>query len=84
MKVTPSRIPEPTHFSFPTDDNYKFSYYVFALCVCVCFVGDTASLKPENSFKGTNSDFGNIGLALYSGLFAYGGWYAHGHGWDFF
>ncbi|GAA6072344.1 large neutral amino acids transporter small subunit 1, partial [Tachysurus ichikawai] len=22
----------------------------------------------------SNSDFGNIGLALYSGLFAYGGW----------
>ncbi|XP_035388045.1 large neutral amino acids transporter small subunit 1 [Electrophorus electricus] len=37
-------------------------------------IGDTTSLLPENSFKGTNSDFGNIGLALYSGLFAYGGW----------
>ncbi|KAF7707733.1 hypothetical protein HF521_018951 [Silurus meridionalis] len=24
--------------------------------------------------EGSNSDFGNIGLALYSGLFAYGGW----------
>ncbi|XP_029910356.1 large neutral amino acids transporter small subunit 1 [Myripristis murdjan] len=36
--------------------------------------GDTVRLQPENSFKGTNSDFGKIGLALYSGLFAYGGW----------
>ncbi|XP_076878396.1 large neutral amino acids transporter small subunit 1 [Brachyhypopomus gauderio] len=37
-------------------------------------IGDTSSLLPENSFKGTKTDFGNIGLALYSGLFAYGGW----------
>ncbi|XP_046889989.1 large neutral amino acids transporter small subunit 1 [Hypomesus transpacificus] len=36
--------------------------------------GDTVYLLPENSFKGSKSDFGNIGLALYSGLFAYGGW----------
>uniref|UniRef100_A0AAY5EB91 Solute carrier family 7 member 5 n=1 Tax=Electrophorus electricus TaxID=8005 RepID=A0AAY5EB91_ELEEL len=44
------------------------------LLLSVCVSGDTTSLLPENSFKGTNSDFGNIGLALYSGLFAYGGW----------
>ncbi|KAG5839770.1 hypothetical protein ANANG_G00208490 [Anguilla anguilla] len=36
--------------------------------------GDVEGLLPENSFKGSKSDFGNIGLALYSGLFAYGGW----------
>ncbi|KPP61575.1 hypothetical protein Z043_120309, partial [Scleropages formosus] len=36
--------------------------------------GETEGLLPENAFKGSNSDFGNIGLALYSGLFAYGGW----------
>uniref|UniRef100_A0A3P9J579 Solute carrier family 7 member 5 n=1 Tax=Oryzias latipes TaxID=8090 RepID=A0A3P9J579_ORYLA len=36
--------------------------------------GDTDDLLPENSFKGSNYEFGNIGLALYSGLFAYGGW----------
>lgn len=60
-------------------------YYVMILIVCnsiviSCFTlivsvaGDTTDLLPENSFKGTNTDFGNIGLALYSGLFAYGGW----------
>uniref|UniRef100_A0A671UT02 Solute carrier family 7 member 5 n=1 Tax=Sparus aurata TaxID=8175 RepID=A0A671UT02_SPAAU len=31
-------------------------------------------LLPENSFKGSKYEFGSIGLALYSGLFAYGGW----------
>ncbi|KAG7473201.1 hypothetical protein MATL_G00093070 [Megalops atlanticus] len=36
--------------------------------------GDTDGLLPENSFEGSKSDFGNIGLALYSGLFASGGW----------
>ncbi|KAL7885338.1 hypothetical protein AOLI_G00056330 [Acnodon oligacanthus] len=43
------------------------------LVACLC-IRDVAALLPENSFKGSNSDFGNIGLALYSGLFAYGGW----------
>ncbi|XP_063053004.1 large neutral amino acids transporter small subunit 1 [Engraulis encrasicolus] len=36
--------------------------------------GDVDSLLPENSFQGTNTNAGNLGLALYSGLFAYGGW----------
>ncbi|XP_006797528.1 large neutral amino acids transporter small subunit 1 [Neolamprologus brichardi] len=36
--------------------------------------GDTVGLLPENSFKGSKYEFGSIGLALYSGLFAYGGW----------
>ncbi|XP_047451953.1 large neutral amino acids transporter small subunit 1 [Mugil cephalus] len=36
--------------------------------------GETEDLLPENSFKGSKKDFGSIGLALYSGLFAYGGW----------
>ncbi|XP_018559605.1 large neutral amino acids transporter small subunit 1 [Lates calcarifer] len=36
--------------------------------------GDTEGLLPENSFTGSKYEFGNIGLALYSGLFAYGGW----------
>lgn len=36
--------------------------------------GDTEGLLPENSFVGSKYEFGSIGLALYSGLFAYGGW----------
>uniref|UniRef100_A0A673YGG7 Solute carrier family 7 member 5 n=1 Tax=Salmo trutta TaxID=8032 RepID=A0A673YGG7_SALTR len=48
------------------------------LIIIVGFVeigkGDTVNLLPENSFKNSNYNFGNIGLALYSGLFAYGGW----------
>lgn len=36
--------------------------------------GDVSNLAPEHSFEGTKVDVGNIVLALYSGLFAYGGW----------
>ncbi|KAM9375960.1 large neutral amino acids transporter small subunit 1 [Pholidichthys leucotaenia] len=36
--------------------------------------GGTDGLLPANSFEGSKSEFGSIGLALYSGLFAYGGW----------
>eukprot|EP00075_Anas_platyrhynchos_P032342 XP_027321595.1 large neutral amino acids transporter small subunit 1 [Anas platyrhynchos] len=49
-----------------------------ALIIILGFVqlarGDVTSLTPEHSFKGTNVGVGNIVLALYSGLFAYGGW----------
>ncbi|KAG8012949.1 Large neutral amino acids transporter small subunit 1 [Nibea albiflora] len=49
-----------------------------ALIIIIGFVkigqGETDDLLPENSFKGSNYEFGSIGLALYSGLFAYGGW----------
>ncbi|MEQ2236868.1 Large neutral amino acids transporter small subunit 1, partial [Ilyodon furcidens] len=48
-----------------------------ALIIIIGFIkigqGGTDELLPENSFKGSNYEFGNIGLALYSGLFAYGG-----------
>lgn len=37
-------------------------------------VGDASNLHQKLSFEGTNLDVGNIVLALYSGLFAYGGW----------
>uniref|UniRef100_U3JVN8 Solute carrier family 7 member 5 n=1 Tax=Ficedula albicollis TaxID=59894 RepID=U3JVN8_FICAL len=40
-------------------------------CLCVC---DVENLTPEKSFEGTKVGVGNIVLALYSGLFAYGGW----------
>lgn len=36
--------------------------------------GDVSNLDPKFSFEGTKLDVGNIVLALYSGLFAYGGW----------
>ncbi|XP_046539379.1 large neutral amino acids transporter small subunit 1 isoform X2 [Equus quagga] len=42
---------------------------VASLCV-----RDISNLDPKFSFEGTNLDVGNIVLALYSGLFAYGGW----------
>lgn len=37
-------------------------------------LGDVSNLDPKFSFEGTKLDVGNIVLALYSGLFAYGGW----------
>ncbi|XP_078400558.1 large neutral amino acids transporter small subunit 1 [Cetorhinus maximus] len=38
------------------------------------FKGDTPNLKPERAFEGTTTDVGKAVLAVYSGLFAYGGW----------
>lgn len=43
-------------------------------CSLKWIVGDTSNLHQKLSFEGTNLDVGNIVLALYSGLFAYGGW----------
>ncbi|KAM6177273.1 large neutral amino acids transporter small subunit 1 [Erethizon dorsatum] len=49
-----------------------------ALIILLGFIqiakGDVSNLDPKFSFEGTNLDVGNIVLALYSGLFAYGGW----------
>ncbi|XP_069353937.1 large neutral amino acids transporter small subunit 1 [Eulemur rufifrons] len=49
-----------------------------ALIILLGFVqigkGEASNLDPKFSFEGTNLDVGNIVLALYSGLFAYGGW----------
>nr|XP_055220452.1 large neutral amino acids transporter small subunit 1 isoform X1 [Gorilla gorilla gorilla] len=49
-----------------------------ALIILLGFVqigkGDVSNLDPKFSFEGTKLDVGNIVLALYSGLFAYGGW----------
>lgn len=50
------------------------SIVISCFTLFVSVAGDTTDLLPANSFKGSKSDFGNIGLALYSGLFAYGGW----------
>ncbi|XP_038662451.1 large neutral amino acids transporter small subunit 1 [Scyliorhinus canicula] len=38
------------------------------------FRGDTPYLKPDRAFEGTTTDVGKAVLAVYSGLFAYGGW----------
>ncbi|XP_022438668.1 large neutral amino acids transporter small subunit 1 isoform X2 [Delphinapterus leucas] len=43
------------------------------LVACLC-VRNISNLDPKSSFEGTKVDVGNIVLALYSGLFAYGGW----------
>uniref|UniRef100_A0A667HP24 Solute carrier family 7 member 5 n=1 Tax=Lynx canadensis TaxID=61383 RepID=A0A667HP24_LYNCA len=49
-----------------------------ALIVLLGFIqigkGGVSNLDPKSSFEGTKLDVGNIVLALYSGLFAYGGW----------
>ncbi|XP_078066873.1 large neutral amino acids transporter small subunit 1 [Mustelus asterias] len=38
------------------------------------FKGNTPYLKPDRAFEGTTTDVGKAVLAVYSGLFAYGGW----------
>ncbi|KAJ1084061.1 hypothetical protein NDU88_004215 [Pleurodeles waltl] len=49
-----------------------------ALIIILGFVqlgkGDVINLTVEHSFEGTSTDVGKWVLALYSGLFAYGGW----------
>ncbi|XP_077165571.1 large neutral amino acids transporter small subunit 1 [Paroedura picta] len=49
-----------------------------ALIIILGFIqlgkGDVDNLSVEYSFEGTNLEVGKIVLALYSGLFAYGGW----------
>ncbi|XP_044127065.1 large neutral amino acids transporter small subunit 1 [Bufo gargarizans] len=53
---------------------------LLALCLIIIlgFVqlgrGDVTSLSPEHAFDNTSRDVGQWVLALYSGLFAYGGW----------
>ncbi|XP_053305493.1 large neutral amino acids transporter small subunit 1 [Spea bombifrons] len=53
---------------------------LLALCMIIIlgFVqlgrGDVTNLSPEHAFEGTSTDVGQWVLALYSGLFAYGGW----------
>ncbi|KAM9301679.1 large neutral amino acids transporter small subunit 1 [Gastrophryne carolinensis] len=53
---------------------------LLALCLIILlgFIqlgrGDVTSLNPAHSFDNTSQDVGKWVLALYSGLFAYGGW----------
>lgn len=37
--------------------------------------GDVPYLAPDKAFEGSKFGVGNIVLALYSGLFAFGGWW---------
>lgn len=37
--------------------------------------GDVPYLTPEKAFEGSKMGVDNIVLALYSGLFAFGGWW---------
>ncbi|KAM8831199.1 large neutral amino acids transporter small subunit 1-like isoform 1-T1 [Synchiropus picturatus] len=51
-----------------------------ALCIIILFGfiqifrGDVPYLRPDVAFEGSKYGVGNIVLALYSGLFAFGGW----------
>ncbi|XP_077460006.1 large neutral amino acids transporter small subunit 1-like [Stigmatopora argus] len=53
---------------------------LLALVIIILFgfiqisTGDVPYLKPENAFEGSKVGVDNIVLALYSGLFAFGGW----------
>lgn len=38
------------------------------------FPGDVPYLTPEKAFEGSKLGVDNIVLALYSGLYAFGGW----------
>lgn len=38
------------------------------------YTGDVSYLTPELAFEGSKMGVDNVVLALYSGLFAYGGW----------
>ena len=44
-------------------------------CVSSAAPGDVPYLTPEFAFEGSKMGVDNIVLALYSGLFAFGGWY---------
>ncbi|KAA8590547.1 hypothetical protein FQN60_017394 [Etheostoma spectabile] len=58
----------------PTDVKGHTLDLVFSLGLDIANARNTDRLLPENSFEGSKYEFGSIGLALYSGLFAYGGW----------
>lgn len=49
-------------------------FSVFLKTVDYLSAGDVPYLTPEKSFEGSKMGVDNIVLALYSGLFAFGGW----------
>lgn len=49
--------------------------FILAVSFATFFsVGDVPYLAPEKAFEGSKFGVDNIVLALYSGLFAFGGW----------
>lgn len=50
-----------------------FLLLLLYICVYVC-AGEVPYLTPERAFEGSKMGVDNIVLALYSGLFAFGGW----------
>lgn len=65
------------HWEKTQTEGFFFSWPNLSPFLSLSSPGETDGLLPENSFEGSNYEFGNIGLALYSGLFAYGGWWVH-------
>lgn len=74
------KSPHPTFLSVPCFAPGTFRNLWLDLSATFCnpmflsLPGDVSNLDPKFSFEGTKLDVGNIVLALYSGLFAYGGW----------
>lgn len=74
------KSPHPTFLSVQCFAPGTFRNPWFDLSATFCnpmflsLPGDVSNLDPKFSFEGTKLDVGNIVLALYSGLFAYGGW----------
>lgn len=56
-----------------TSLSFSPSAFLYLLLLSVC-AGDVPYLTPEKSFEGSKWGVDNIVLALYSGLFAFGGW----------
>ena len=52
-------------------------HLLLSLIIIINFSGNVKNF--ENSFEGTTTNLASIGLAFYSGLWAYDGWYVIRH-----